>query len=108
MSTSNSIEYSVYTLGGGKKSQGSWKKHMTSDDMHKAMEEAQTLHKSQKFPKIEVKKKYYDSKNSRVVDMSIKVLERKQSTTINIPMILLIGAALAGLAFAGTYYTLGQ
>lgn len=106
MSKNSDIEYSVYTFGGKKngKRKANWHKHMTSEDMHKALEEAEKLFESNKFGRIEVKKKYYDSKNSRTVDMAIKVFEKKPKKTLNIPTIIIGGIILAVVAFAITYY----
>ena len=110
MSTNNAIEYTIYTFADhqNQKRQANWQKHSTSSDMHKAVKEAQELFETDKFCKVEVKKKYFDPKNQRTVDMSIKVLERKPKKTINVLTILIGGVVLAILAFLGTYYLLAR
>lgn len=105
--SSQSIEYAVYvfTNQGNQKQQPKWEKHMTCTDMHKAIDKAQSLHSSAKYQKIEVKKKFYDPKNARTIDMSIKTYERKaKSAGLNTATILLIGVGLAILAFCATYF----
>lgn len=107
---SDSIEYSVYTFEGRKngKRQASWHKYMTSEDMHKALQEAQNLFDSNKFGRVEVKKKYFDTKNQRTVDMSIKTFEKNQRSFINVYTILLLGIVMAVIAFLATYYIIGE
>lgn len=101
------IEYSIYTYdmpSPGQKGQGKWQKHTTLDDMIKAMVQAQTLHDSEKYQKIEVKKKFFDQKKNRVVDMTLKVFERDvkkdYSTMIAIVFALVCGAG----AFAASFF----
>ena len=110
MSTDNSIEYSVYTFGGEKngKRKPSWKKQMTSEDMHKAIQEAETLFNSDKYGRVEVKKKYFDPKNKRTVDMSIKTFEKEKKKEINVLTILIGGIIFAVIAFYLTYTLIGQ
>lgn len=109
MNTSKSIEYSVYTFDGRKsgKRDATWHKALTSKDMHHALKTAQNLFGTNKFGKVEVKKKYYDEKNDRTIDMSIKTYEKKKKG-VNIFTILFSGIILAVIAFFVTYYTIGQ
>lgn len=100
------IEYSIYTYDmprPGQKGESKWQKHVTLDDMIKAMVEAQNLYDSEKFQKIEVKKKFFDQKKNRVVDMTLKVYERdlkKDHST----MIAIIFALICGIgAFAASF-----
>ena len=101
------IEYTIYTFDMPKakqKSDNSWKKHATLEDMAKAMNEAETLHQTQKFQKIEVKKKFFDQKKNRTVDMTLKVFESSPKKDYTI--ILLTGVAvLCGIgAFAASFF----
>lgn len=100
------IEYSIYTFDmpkAGQKGESKWQKHTTLDDMIKAMVEAQALYESEKYQKIEVKKKFFDQKKNRVVDMTLKVFERdvkKDHST----MIAIIFAVICGVgAFAASF-----
>jgi hypothetical protein len=101
------IEYTIYTFDmpmAKQKGDNSWKKHATLDDMGKAMNEAESLHQSQKYQKIEVKKKFFDQKKNRVVDMTLKIYEstpKKDYTTV-----LLVLLAVAGSvgAFALSFF----
>ena len=101
------IEYTVYTFDmptPKQKGENSWKKHATLDDMTKAMSEAETLLQTQKFQKIEVKKKFFDEKKNRTVDMTLKVFETspKKDYTILIVSILAILGAVG--AFAACFF----
>lgn len=96
------IEYTIYTFdmpSAKQKGDNSWKKHATLEDMTKAMIEAESLYQSQKFQKIEVKKKFFDQKKNRVIDMTLKVFESspKKDRTI------LIAAGLAVLGGLGAF-----
>lgn len=101
------IEYTIYTFdmpAPKQKGENSWKKHATLEDMTKAMDEAESLHQTQKFQKIEVKKKFFDQKKNRTVDMTLKVYESspKKDYTILIVAVLAILGALG--AFAASFF----
>ena len=86
------------------KGDNSWKKHATLEDMGKAMSEAENLHQTQKFQKVEVKKKFFDQKKNRTVDMTLKIFEAnpKKDYTVLIAVIL---AVLGGAgAFAASFF----
>lgn len=105
------IEYTIYTFDmpvPKQKGDNSWKKHATLEDMAKAMTEAETLHQTQKFQKIEVKKKFFDQKKNRVVDMTLKIFETtpKKDYTFAIAIFM---ALLGGLgAFAACFFLTHQ
>ncbi|HEU4839339.1 MAG TPA: hypothetical protein VFS88_08015 [Micavibrio sp.] len=101
------IEYTIYTFDmptPKQKGENSWKKHATLEDMTKAMSEAESLLQTQKFQKIEVKKKFFDQKKNRIVDMTLKVFETtpKKDYTILIVSILAVLGALG--AFAASFF----
>ncbi len=101
------IEYTIYTFDMPKpnqKGENSWKKHATLDDMTKAMTEAESLHETKKFHKIEVKKKFFDQKANRAVDMTLKTFETapKKDYTIAIAGVLAILGG--GAAFAACFF----
>ncbi len=101
------IEYTIYTFDmptPKQKGQNSWKKHSTSMDMGKVMVEAENLHQTQKFQKVEVKKKFFDQKKNRTVDMTLKIFEtapKKDFTTI---LLILLGIVGCGGAFAASFF----
>ena len=104
------IEYTIYTFDmptPKQKGDNSWKKHATLEDMGKAMNEAENLHQTQKFQKIEVKKKFFDQKKNRVVDMTLKVFESspKKDRTF---LFAVIAAILGGLGAFGACFFLTQ
>ena len=101
------IEYTIYTFdmpAPKQKGDNSWKKHATLEDMSKAMQQAEALYVSRKFQKIEVKKKFFDQKKNRTVDMTLKIFESspKKDYTIIVAVVM---AILAGLgAFAASFF----
>lgn len=101
------IEYTIYTFDmpvPKQKGENSWKKHSTSEDMMKAMTEAESLHGTQKFQKIEVKKKFFDKKKNRVVDMTLKTYESKPKKDFTI-LIAVTLALIGGIgAFAASFF----
>ncbi len=104
------IEYSVYVYNDPHKSQGKtpWEMKTVTDNMDKAMSAAHQLHESRQYTKIEVKKKYFDQKNNRTVDMTLKVLEGNLKREISILTILFSCIALSAAAFAAAYFLTAQ
>lgn len=86
------------------KSQNSWKKHATIDDMGKAMNEAENLLASEKFQKIEVKKKFFDQKKNRVVDMTLKTFELTPKKDYSVMLAVLFAVLCGGGAFALSFF----
>src|SRR5690606_8168182 len=92
------IEYTIYTFDmpvPKQKGENSWKKYATLEDMTKAMSEAESLLQTQKFQKIEVKKKFFDQKKNRTVDMTLKVFEsspKKDYTILIVAILAVLGA----------------
>jgi chromatin segregation and condensation protein Rec8/ScpA/Scc1 (kleisin family) len=86
------------------KGDNSWKKHSSLDDMTKAMHEAENLHHTRKYQKIEVKKKFFDQKKNRTVDMTLKIFEstpKKDFTTLFLILLAVLGT---GGAFALSFF----
>ncbi len=101
------IEYTIYTFDMPKPKQkgaNSWKKHATLDDMSKAMNEAESLHGTQKFQKIEVKKKFFDQKKNRTVDMTLKVYESTPKKDYSVLIFIIFAAICTGGAFAASFF----
>ena len=101
------IEYTIYTFdmpSPNQKGDNSWKKHSTLEDMMKAMNEAQSLHETQKFQKIEVKKKFFDQKKNRVVDMTLKVFETTPKKDYTLIIAAIAAVLLGGAAFAASFF----
>lgn len=55
-----------------------WEKVAVTDCIQEAANKAQSLYDSHNFKKVEIKKKYFDSKYQRVVDATYKVLQDKK------------------------------
>lgn len=101
------IEYTIYTFDmptPKQKGDNSWQKHSTLDDMAKAMSEAETLHQTQKYQKVEVKKKFFDQKKNRTVDMTLKVFENKVKKDYTILVVVIAALLCGGGAFAASFF----
>ncbi len=101
------IEYTIYTFDmptPKQKGDNSWKKHSSLLDMARAIREAESLYQSRKYQKIEVKKKFFDRKKNRTVDMTLKIFESKPRRYYNI-LYGVLGAILGMLgAFAASFF----
>lgn len=95
-------EYTIYTFQreAGVKSQARWHKQDTLNDMDLALDLAGSLFDSGDFCKVEIKQKYTDPKSQRVIDTTLKVLERKTGKTIGTGFLALMAVFGGGLAFA--------
>lgn len=109
MSQEQAIEYTIYTTEAPAKKGDkppAPQKNLETQDMPKALQTADSLLESGKYIKVEVKKKFFDSKNNRTVDMTLKVLEgsgprRGIPAGVLVTVFTLIGSVAA---FALTYY----
>ncbi len=103
------IEYTVYTFdlpsSPQQKGDTSWKRHFCSLDRELAISEAQSLLETRKFHKIEIKKKFFDQKQNRTIDMTMKVFKQKSSKN---PQIIAAGGVImlcAAILFASLFLT---
>lgn len=104
-SADQAIEYSVYVYHDPKKkAQSPWEMKDVTNDMDKAMKAAEQYYETREFQKVEVKKKYFDEKNQRTIDMTLKTLEGNIKKEMGAMMLLLIGIVLCGTAFAAAYF----
>lgn len=101
------IEYSVYTFEKTKNpsDQNKWHKQGTQTDMGLAISAAERLFESGQYAKVEVKQKYFDKKQNRIVDVTLKVFqEQKKKKEINVFVIFLFAIACGAAAFTTTLY----
>ncbi|MAE51188.1 MAG: hypothetical protein CMH27_05210 [Micavibrio sp.] len=100
-----SIEYSVYVYFDPKKakSKSPWEMKGITDNMDKAIAEAEKYYNTREFQKVEVKKKYFDVKNSRTIDMTLKTFEGNLKKEMGAYAILGIGVAISAAAFIAAY-----
>lgn len=100
------IEYSVYVYFDPKKakSKSPWEMKGITDNMEKAMAEAEQYYSTREFQKVEVKKKFFDEKNARTIDMTLKTFEGNLKRDMGAMTILAIGLVLSAVAFAATYF----
>ena len=104
--TAGPIEYSVYVYFDPKqaKSKSPWEMKGITDNMEKAMAEAEKYYSTREFQKVEVKKKFFDEKNARTIDMTLKTFEGNLKRDMGAMTILAIGLALSAAGFAGAYF----
>lgn len=72
------VEYLIYTFdhpSGEKNRQSPWHRYAALADEELALAQAQILNDTNKYRRIEVKKKYYDARQGRPVDLTLRVYE---------------------------------
>jgi hypothetical protein len=101
------IEYTVYTFERGEGNASSlerWQKQAVYNDLPSATEKAESLYNSGTYSKVEVKQKYVDPKNQRVIDMTLKKYESKAKRSFGAVALTGMAAALGLIAFLIAYY----
>ncbi len=100
------LEYTVYVYeapengkGGGK-----WAKKDTHTVLAEAAKQAEEMFKGGKYPKVEIKQKYFDKAKNRNIDVTLKTLEHKKKREISPALILAFALFCGALAFAATYF----
>ena len=103
----SSIEYTIYTFQRSKdKNTGPerWQKQDTVSDMNQAVQKAEAFFSSGDYCKVEIKQKYTDPKNNRVIDMTLKTLTHRKKMTFGTGMMVGMAAMCGFAAFAVTYF----
>ncbi|MFP4313050.1 MAG: hypothetical protein ACLFR0_01875 [Alphaproteobacteria bacterium] len=104
-----SIEYSIYVYHDPKKKpEKPWEMKGVTPDMNVAMKKAEELNDSREFKKVEVKKKFYDEKNARTIDMTLKTFEGEKKKEMGAVTLLAIGLVLCAASFAAAYFLTAQ
>lgn len=107
---SAAIEYCVYVYLDSRqaKSKSPWEMKGVTNNMDKAMADAENYHNSRQYKKVEVKKKYFDEKNARTIDMTLKTFEGNYKKEVGAVTLLGVGVGFSAIAFLGAYFlTLG-
>jgi GTPase len=105
-----SIEYSIIVHNHPnkiKEGAGETEKIETMTNMDKAFEQAEELVASGEYHKVEVKKKYFEEKTQRTLDMTLKVFENRPKKGIGVVTLTIIAVLCGALAFGGAYF-IGQ
>lgn len=107
---SANIEYTIYTFqqDSRAKNQERWQKQNSTADLTQAMAQAESLFSSGSYCKVEIKQKYTDPKNNRIVDTTLKIFERKKKRSLGAGMLAGLAAVGGVLAFAVTYFLTSQ
>ncbi len=101
------IEYTVYTFQRGEgnaKSLERWQKQDSFSDISSAVEKAESLYNTGSYCKVEIKQKYVDPKNNRVIDATLKTYESKVKHSVGHVALTGMAAALGLIAFLVAYY----
>lgn len=80
--TGDAPEYKVYVYHPDRKTAGRhhWERRRTTVNRLRAIAEAQKLHDTQQYSKIEIKKTCYDERRQCDVDTTIKIFEQNPGT----------------------------
>ncbi|MCD8496980.1 MAG: hypothetical protein LRZ85_02175 [Alphaproteobacteria bacterium] len=107
--TEQSIEYSIYVHHHpASKKDRDWEMiGDTTTNMKEAMKKAEGLHASGNYHKVEIKQKYFDPKNNRQIDMTLKVLEGKAKKQMSLVTIILFTLVCGAAAFGATVFLVG-
>lgn len=96
-----SAQYLIYTFefpSDGQRTQSAWHRYASLADEELALAQAQILSDTNKYRRIEVKKKYFDSRRGRAIDTTLRVyeqgLERRRATLLG--FVAGIGAIAVG------------
>lgn len=74
-------EYTIYTYArASRKSRQpkNWQCHATLEDPIAAMNTAESLYRTRKFHKVEIKKKFFDERKGRLADCTFRVFESRK------------------------------
>lgn len=103
-SSAASAQYLIYTFDfpkAGQRAQSAWSRYAALADEELALAQAQILSDTQKYRRIEVKKKYFDPLKGRAIDTTLRVYEdgkaerRLSGRTVMLGVVVLALAALA-------------
>lgn len=107
--TENQIEYSVYIHHGNDNIEKPrrWERASKTKDKDLALEQAQMLHLSDRYEKVEVKKIFFCHNKKKRIGETLKTYDKQNSKNKNIT---LQGLALAGMLslFFGIAFLLGN
>lgn len=100
-----SVQYLIYTFdfpGEGQRAQSRWHRYAALADEELALAQAQILSDTQKYRRIEVKKKYFDQRRGCAIDTTLRVYEDGVAPARG--KALWAGIALLSLAALALYF----
>jgi hypothetical protein len=71
----NAVEYSVYIHLPANQNSRYWEKTSTTHDMQLALEQAEMLHYSQKYPRVEVMRKFFCARRKKLVSETLRIFD---------------------------------
>lgn len=103
-SSTAKVEYMIYTFdlpSDGQRGQNRWHRYAALADEDLALAQAQILSDTKKYHRVEVKKKYFDTKKGRAMDATLCIyqsgVERRKANLIGFFIGIAAIAATAGL-----------
>lgn len=101
-------EYTVYAFeqdSSGRKIPRRWLRKDTHADVSAALDQAKTLYGTGQYPRVEIRRKYFDTRCNRHVDMTFKTLGRRHGNVFMQFLAGAVGALACGVAaFAVAYF----
>ncbi|HEY8192263.1 MAG TPA: hypothetical protein VIG74_07545 [Alphaproteobacteria bacterium] len=101
-------EYTVYAFeqdSSGRKIPRRWLRKDTHEDVSAALDQAKTLYGTGQYPRVEIRRKYFDTRCNRHVDMTFKTLGRRQRSVMMGFVAGAVGALACGVAaFTVAYF----
>lgn len=101
-------EYTVYAFehdSSGRKIPRRWLRKDTHGDISAALDQAKTLYGTGQYPRVEIRRKYFDVRCNRHVDTTFKTLGRRQGNAMMRFAAGVVGALACGVAaFAVAYF----
>jgi hypothetical protein len=100
------IEYSVFTreMPSPGEKEGAPERVKTTEDMDEAFKDAKKLFLTGKYKTVEVKKKYFEEKTGRRIEMTLLSFEQKKKKDVSIVLFLVLAMVCGIAAFALTYF----
>lgn len=99
----HAAEYAVYTFGVLEQDRVNprmWEKKASHAAMSAALGQAEDLYRTGQYMKVEIKQKYFDRKQNRNIDMTLKTLGQTKTTTLH-SAVAIVFAMLCGIAAFG-------
>lgn len=99
-------EYSVYIFRPsiGHNDNLSWEKRHTTKNMYKALRKAEALYGTREFPRVEIKKRVFDSKAERNVEKTFKIFQDTASIPVGMWSLCASGVLLAATIALATFF----
>lgn len=98
------LEYAVYTYDRPlrKGGHGRWRRHDIKTDFADALGAAKKFFRTGDYVRVEIKRKFFDGRQNRYSDVTLKVFEAGSRRTASLALSLLFAATCAAAAYVVT------